>query len=260
VRIFPEISMSGSLRFRFVLLCVLAVLGFASAAISLYVARTTYIQRASLRLHPTHETYFAAQNSRDAAANVRVVLFGDSRIAHWPVNTYLHGQGIVIRGIAGETTAQMRHRFRPDVIALRPAVVVIEAGINDLVAGALVGRGEQVRQRTYENLRDFANEARAAGCVVVLMTVVRPARPPLWRRLFWRDATVDLVGKLNRQLHSLAAVDVHIMDADAALSGSSRYMPDMYAIDTLHWNVAAYAILSSALAPLLEQNSHAVQQ
>jgi lysophospholipase L1-like esterase len=250
--------MSGLLRFRWVLLCSLAALGFASAAVSLYVARAIYLQRASLRLQPTHEGYFAEQNRH--AANVRVVLFGDSRIAHWPVNTYFRGQRIAVRGIEGETTEQMRHRFRSDAIALKPAIVVIEAGINDLVAGALVGRGEQALQRAYENLRDFVSDARAAGCVAVLMTVVRPARPPLWRRLFWRDSTVDLVEKLNRQLYSLAAADIHILDADAALSGSSRHMPDMYAIDTLHWNEAAYAVLSRALAPLLEQNSHAVQQ
>jgi lysophospholipase L1-like esterase len=252
--------MSGLLRFRWVLLCLLAALGFASAAISLHVARTIYLQRALLRLQPTHETYFAAQNRQAAAANVRVVLFGDSRIAYWPVDIYLPGQGIVVRGIAGETTAQMRHRFRSDAIALKPAVVVIEAGINDLVAGAVVGRGAQALQRTFENLRDFANETRAAGGVAIVMTVVRPARPPLWRRLFWKDSTVDLVEKLNQRLHSLAATGIHIMDADAVLSGSSQYLPDTYAIDTLHWNAAAYAILSRALVPLLEQDSHAVQQ
>ncbi|MEJ7708324.1 MAG: GDSL-type esterase/lipase family protein [Pyrinomonadaceae bacterium] len=36
------------------------------------------------------------------------------------------------RGISGQTTPQMLIRFRPDVIEMRPKVVVILAGTNDL--------------------------------------------------------------------------------------------------------------------------------
>ena len=40
----------------------------------------------------------------------------------------------VNRGIGGQTTPQMVLRFRPDVIALQPKVVVILAGTNDLAS------------------------------------------------------------------------------------------------------------------------------
>lgn len=42
------------------------------------------------------------------------------------------GNKYINRGISGQTTPQMLVRFRQDVIALQPAVVVILAGTNDI--------------------------------------------------------------------------------------------------------------------------------
>ena len=48
------------------------------------------------------------------------------RSPHSSTNHYID------RGISGQTTPQMLIRFRPDVIALKPKVVVILAGTNDI--------------------------------------------------------------------------------------------------------------------------------
>ncbi len=42
------------------------------------------------------------------------------------------GKPYVNRGIGGQTTPQMLVRFRQDVVALKPKVVVILAGTNDI--------------------------------------------------------------------------------------------------------------------------------
>src|SRR6266700_5717667 len=69
----------------------------------------------------------------------RVVFLGDDITEHWGTipwsqgsASFFPGQPYFNRGIAGQTTAQMLVRFRQDVILLKPKVVVIQAGANDL--------------------------------------------------------------------------------------------------------------------------------
>ena len=65
----------------------------------------------------------------------RVVFMGDSITDSWdnPANGgFFPGKPYVNRGISGQTTPQMLIRFRRDVIELKPKVVVILAGTNDL--------------------------------------------------------------------------------------------------------------------------------
>src|SRR5688572_20714340 len=65
----------------------------------------------------------------------RVVFMGDSITDSWDdawAGGFFPGRDYVNRGISGQTTPQMLVRFRPDVLALSPSVVVILAGTNDL--------------------------------------------------------------------------------------------------------------------------------
>jgi lysophospholipase L1-like esterase len=72
-------------------------------------------------------------------AKPRVVFLGDSITHNWggaKVSSYFqhdHDKFIPInRGIGGQNVPQMLIRMRPDVIALKPAAMVIFAGTNDL--------------------------------------------------------------------------------------------------------------------------------
>src|SRR5882724_2002518 len=67
-----------------------------------------------------------------ASGENRVVFYGDSITDGWRLNEYFPGKSYVNRGISGQTTAQMLVRFRQDVIALQPKVLVVLAGTNDI--------------------------------------------------------------------------------------------------------------------------------
>src|SRR3712207_3366490 len=70
-----------------------------------------------------------------AKGEQRVVFMGDSITDSWDDPKYggfFPGKPYVNRGISGQTTPQMLVRFRPDVLAHKPRVVVILAGTNDL--------------------------------------------------------------------------------------------------------------------------------
>jgi lysophospholipase L1-like esterase len=98
----------------------------------------------------------------------RVVFMGDSITDFWKLNEYFPGQPFVNRGISGQTTTQMLLRFRPDVIDLKPKVVVILAGTNDISGNT----GPMTLTAIEGNLTSMVELARANGINVVLATVM----------------------------------------------------------------------------------------
>jgi len=63
----------------------------------------------------------------------RVVFLGDDITENW-IDFFPGKPQYLNRGITRQTTAQMLVRFRQDVIALKPKVVVIQAGTNDIAS------------------------------------------------------------------------------------------------------------------------------
>lgn len=242
-------------------LAPVALLGaLAFAALALWSARHLHRERAELRLAPVHAARYAADNAAAGApAGRRIVFFGDSRIQGWNPRPALGGAEVLWRGIGGETTVQMLHRFEQDVLALKPSAVVIQAGINDLVAGAVLGRREQVARDTIVNLSRFAASARADSIDVYLLTVLRPARAPLWRAPFWPAGVRESVDFVNGTLRGMAGEGVIVLDADGWLAGDSPRMPSGYASDTLHLNAAGYARLNELVEDALGTGPDAVQ-
>src|SRR5437762_2751688 len=114
----------------------------------------------------------------------RVVFMGDSITDSWdnPANGgFFPGKPYMDRGISGQTTPQMLIRFRADVIALRPEVVVILAGTNDIAGNT----GPMTLEAIEDNLMSMAELAKAHGIRVVLssvMSVCDYIRPQTERR------------------------------------------------------------------------------
>lgn len=115
----------------------------------------------------------------------RVVFMGDSITDAWGRSrgTFFPGKPYINRGIGGQTTPQMLIRFRPDVIALKPKVVVILAGTNDIAGNT----GPETLEEIEGNLESMAQLAKANDVSVVLSSVTpvsdyirpqTPRRPP----------------------------------------------------------------------------------
>lgn len=103
-----------------------------------------------------------------AKGESRVVFMGDSITDGWKLNEYFPGLPYVNRGISGQTTPQMVLRFRPDVIDLKPKVVVILAGTNDISSYA----GPTNIATIESNLTSMVDLAHSNGINVVLATVM----------------------------------------------------------------------------------------
>jgi lysophospholipase L1-like esterase len=178
----------------------------------------------------------------------RVVFYGDSITDNWSkpaAGGFFPGKPYVNRGISSQTTAQMLVRFRADVVALRPRVVVILAGTND-VAG---NTGPTTPQAIEDNLASMAEIARANQIRVVLASLLpvsdekrNAAGVPLIRT---QERPPAVLQTLNRWMSDYARRERHIyLDYDRALSDAHGMLRADLTADGVHPNAAGYALMA----------------
>ena len=178
----------------------------------------------------------------------RVVFMGNSITDAWARSfpTMFPGKPYVGRGISGQTTPQMLVRFRQDVVALKPKVVVILAGIND-VAG---NTGPSSQQMIADNLMSMTEIAKANGIRVVLSSVL-PAYDFPWRRGLQPAPKVVALNEWMKQYAQRS--DVVYLDYYSKMVDARGGLPPELASDEVHPTEAGYRLM----APLAEA---AIQQ
>ncbi|MDQ6770784.1 MAG: SGNH/GDSL hydrolase family protein [Gemmatimonadota bacterium] len=174
----------------------------------------------------------------------RVVFFGNSITESWApyFATMFPRKPYIGRGISGQTTPQMLVRFRRDVIALKPKVVVILAGTNDIAGNT----GPSTLEMIEDNLASMAELATANGIRVVLSSVL-----PVWDYP-WKPGLqpAQKIIALNKWMkdyaraHSAEYLDYHSAMADARGGMRAELSPD-----GVHPNEAGYRVM----APLAEK-------
>ena len=99
----------------------------------------------------------------------RVVFLGDQITENWGRGDakFFPGKPYLNRGIGAQTSPQMLVRFQQDVVSLKPKVVVIEAGTNDLAAVM----GPMTEGTMADNFMSMVELARANGIRVVLASI-----------------------------------------------------------------------------------------
>lgn len=220
-------------------------------------ARHYYISAKLRAAEPTFVQHYSRQNLtvQSTKGHQFIALFGDSRIAAWNPAPRIAGYDLVNRGIGGETTAQMLYRFNSDVLALRPEFVVIQAGINDLVAAGLAPDAEaRIFSNTFTNIASMVEQAKASGIKVILLTIIPPATPGLFRRIVWSERIAILVAETNQKLALLnAPPSVRVIDTQRALQTADGAWKENVILDTLHLAPAGYTELNSAVSHLFPQ-------
>ena len=112
-----------------------------------------------------------------SSAKVHVVFLGDSITEAWAkTDAEFFSNGIVGRGISAQTTPQLLVRMYSDVIALKPRVVHIMAGTNDIAHNT----GPMTAEDTHNNFMAMCEIAKANKIHVVLGSV------PLASKYWWR--------------------------------------------------------------------------
>ena len=180
---------------------------------------------------------YAAQNRALVGQPVRVVFMGDSITDNWiKADADLFTNGLVDRGISGQTTPQMLVRFRADVIALKPKAVHIMAGTNDIAGNT----GAATIETVEGNIQSMAELARASGIKVILASVP-PATAFPWRP---DKRPAPQIAALNAWLRSYAKANgFTYVDYHAALATPEGAMKPGYASDGVHPTPQGYAAM-----------------
>lgn len=180
---------------------------------------------------------------RPAPGEDRVVFLGDEITEYWGRGDakFFPGKPYLNRGIKGQTTPQMLVRLRQDVIALKPKVVVILAGTNDLASVT----GPITQGMMAENVMSIVELAKANGIRVVLSSLT-PVCDCFTKQTLLRPQG-KIIG-INGWLKDYAAASGSVyLDYYSALA-DGRNMKKELTSDGLLPNDAGYAVM----APLAE--------
>jgi lysophospholipase L1-like esterase len=193
--------------------------------------------------------HFKDENMKLAAPGPggnRVVFMGDSITAGWHLDQSFPGKPYINRGIGGQTTPQMLVRFRQDVIALKPKIVVILAGINDIAGNT----GPMPLEQTEDNLASMAELARANHIRVVLCSVT-PAFDFPWQPGM---TPAPKVIALNEWIKKYADEMGHVyVDYHTAMKDGRDGLPGSLSKDGVHPLPAGYAIMTPLAAAGIEK-------
>lgn len=144
------------------------------------------------------------KNNRElrAASNDgrRVVFLGNSITENWRNMraSFFTDHGFIARGISGQTSYQMLLRFREDVISLKPKVVIINAGTNDIAQN----NHPYVEDRTFGNIVSMCEIAKANKVKVILSTIT-PCGGYAWNRSI--ENVPQKIESLNARLREYAS-------------------------------------------------------
>ncbi len=175
----------------------------------------------------------------------RVVFMGDSITDNWGrgagTGLFFPGKPYINRGIGGQTTPQMLIRFQQDVVHLKPAVVVINAGTNDIAGNT----GPATPEMTEDNLTSMVQIAQANGIRVVLASIT-PAFDYPWRQKTFPTATIRAI---NQWMQAFCTTNHCIyLDYYSSMADAQGAMLPGYSSDGVHPLAKGYAIM----APLAE--------
>jgi lysophospholipase L1-like esterase len=155
---------------------------------------------------------------------------------------FFSGKPYINRGISGQTTPQMLIRFKPDVVNLKPSVVVILAGINDIAGNT----GSSTLEMIEDNLSSMVEIAQANGVRVVLSSVL-PAYDFPWRPGL---EPAEKVIKLNVWIKNFAETHKCVyLDYFTPMSDEKHGMKADYSQDGVHPTMTGYKIME----PLVEE-------
>lgn len=179
-----------------------------------------------------------------AAKENRVVFMGNSITDGW-INArpdFFSNNPYLDRGISGQTTPQMLIRFRQDVIDLKPKVVVILAGINDIAENTGPSSVEMIEN----NLMSMAQLAKANGIKVVMCSILPAYAFP------WRPGInpVEKITEVNKWMKNYAAKNHFVyVDYYDAMADERKGLPANLSKDGVHPTAEGYKIMESLVVP-----------
>lgn len=181
-------------------------------------------------------------NKLAKSRRVEAVLMGNSITDNWAKfhPEFFAENNFVGRGISGQVTSQMLCRFQSDVIALRPKMVIIMAGTNDIAQN----NGYISHEHILQNIQSMCELAKQNKIRPVLCSCL-PAAAFKWRP---EMKPAEDIKRLNEMIQEYAKANkITYIDYHSALVDEHGGLPKKYAADGVHPNMDGYAIMEQIL-------------
>lgn len=194
---------------------------------------------------------YRAENEKlglPAAGEKRIVFMGNSITEGWIYSSpeFFAGRPYIDRGISGQTTPQMLIRFRPDVIELKPKVVVILAGINDIAGNT----GPATLEMIEANIASMCELAKFHKIKVVLSSVL-PAYDFPWNPGVF---PAEKIIALNAWIKKYAAENSFIyLDYYSSMVDERKGLKKEFSEDGVHPNKAGYKVMEPLAEKAIEK-------
>ena len=168
----------------------------------------------------------------------RVVFYGNSITQHWEEVSpdFFPENGYIDRGISGQTTPQMLIRFRQDVIDLKPAVMVLLAGTNDLAGNT----GPSTLKMITDNIFSMAELAQVHQIKVILSSIL-PVYDYPWKKGVYPSQKIEELNKTIKNYckkHKLIYLDYYTPMVDQR-KGLKKDLSE----DGVHPNKKGYQVM-----------------
>jgi len=238
------------------LLAILIALLAVSAGLNMLLyqqGRSFYLQLNGVRLDPLGLSIYSGHKMPPSNGLPTIVFLGDSRAEGWKAPAGLSGT-IINRGIGNQTSIQVLGRFAQDVLPLKPDVIVLQVGVNDLKTIPLFPENKaRIIADLKTNIQQLIDLSVQNGARVILTTLFPVGRVPLERRPFWSDEVALAVKEVNQHLASLATDKVIIFDTTPILANAEGLVNETYSRDLLHLNAKGYEALNPELIRLINR-------
>ena len=180
----------------------------------------------------------------------RVVFMGNSITFNWAWmrGDFFNNNGLVGRGISGQTTYQFLLRFRQDVVNLKPKVVVINYGTNDIAENT----GAYSEEHTFNNIKAMCDLARYHKIKVVLASTL-PHKGFGWNPDI-KDA-MEKIKSLNARVKAYAKKNkiTYVDYFSAMVNADGTAMRDDLSEDGVHPNARGYEIMEALILPVVNK-------
>ena len=195
-----------------------------------------------VKLWNTKRTQWHADTQKDQGA---VVFLGDSITQGWGARLQKSFRGLKVanRGISGDTSRGVLFRLPGDVLAVKPAAVVLLIGTNDIGIGA---KPETIAKNIGEITAAFKGEKSSTP---VILCRVFPSSEKANRPTEKIQALNELLQKLASENPHITLLDTFTLFANESGDAKKEEFPDL-----LHLNDAGYEKWAASLRPILARH------
>ena len=179
----------------------------------------------------------------------KVIFMGDSITEEWGrlKPEFFQSPIFINRGIGGQTTPQMLLRFKQDVINLKPYVVFILAGTNDIAGNT----GPSNIDMIINNIFSMAELSMSYNIKTVLSSILPVDKYP------WADHIKNVpetILTINQELKSFSGKnDITYIDYHSLMVSKNLGLKKEYTTDGVHLNKTGYEVMCHLVRGILKK-------